>query len=215
MTYGAELYASVDELKAWVTRSDVSIADDDAQLLIAVTAASRAIDAHCNRTFGLTGSATARVFDFDGLHLEGRCAVKITDLQTTVGLAVTADYAQDYQYSTTLTLNTDFDLWPWNAAADGVPWTHLVLRPSSAAYLTACVPEARLFSISGNWGWTTVPTLVKQACLLQASRWFMRRDAWAGVAGSPDLGNEIRLLSALDPDVQLALSSLVRVWGAA
>lgn len=212
MTYGTTLYASVADLKAQLRVTDTV---DDAALLIAVTAASRAIDGYCFRTFGLTGSAVARVYDYDGLHIEGRCAVKLNDVQTTVGLVATADYAADFTYSTTLVLSTDFDLWPWNAAADGVPWTHLVLRPTSAAHLSACVPQPRMFTVTANWGWSAVPTLVQQACLLQASRFFMRRDAWAGVAGSPDLGNEIRLLNQLDPDVQLSLASLVRYWGAA
>jgi hypothetical protein len=212
VTYSDTDYCSVDELKSQLRITDTV---DDTALQIAVSAASRAIDDECHRTFGLTGSAVLRLFDYDGLHIEGRCAVKIADLQTTVGLVVTADFAEDFTFSTTLTLNTDFDLWPWNAAADGVPWTYLVLRPNTTNFASSCQPQARLFSVTGNWGWSAVPVRVKQACLIQAARVFMRRDSWAGIAGSPDLGNELRLLSELDPDVRLLLSPLVRVWGAA
>lgn len=211
MTYVTD-YCTVAELKDQLRVTDT---DDDTALGYAVTAASRAIDAETCRTFGLTGSAVARLFDYDGLHIEGRCAVKIADLQTTVGLAVTADFAGDYTYSTTLTLNTDFDLWPWNAAADGVPWTHLVLRPNTVNFSPRCAPQARLLSVTGNWGWSAVPTSVKQACLIQAARFFVRRDAAFGIAGSPELGTEVRLLARLDPDVALMLQGYTRVWGAA
>lgn len=212
MTYAGTDYCSLVELKAQLRIADTV---DDTALATYITSASRAIDAECYRTFGLTGSAVARLFDYDGLHIEGRCAVKLADLQTTVGLAVTADYGYDYTYSTTLVLNTDFDLWPWNAAADGVPWTHLVLRPYITTPSPTCAPQARLFSVTGNWGWTAVPTLVKSACLIQAARFFVRRDAPFGIAGSPDSGSEMRLLASLDPDVALMLAPLVRLWGAA
>lgn len=212
MTYQGTLYASVAELKAHLRITDT---DDDAPLAVALAAASKAIEDATYRTFGLTGSAVARFFDYEGLHIEGRCAVKIADLQTTVGLVVTGDFDGSYAYATSLTLGTDFDLYPWNAAADGVPWTHIVFRPSNANFGTYCAPAARLLTVTANWGWTAVPTTVKQACLIQAARFFMRRDAWAGVAGSPDLGNELRLLSELDVDVAPMLNGYRRLWGAA
>jgi hypothetical protein len=57
---------------------------------------------------------------------------------------------------------------------------------------------------------------VEQATLLQASRFHARRFSPYGVAGSPELGSELRLLAKLDADVELALSKaqLVRWWAA-
>jgi len=55
-----------------------------------------------------------------------------------------------------------------------------------------------------------VPTTVKQATLLQASRVFARREAPFGVAGSPDMGSELRLLEKVDPDVAVMLVPYVR-----
>lgn len=54
-------------------------------------------------------------------------------------------------------------------------------------------------------GEAAVPEAVVNACLLQASRYWSRRSAPFGVAGSPELGNELRLLNKLDPDVEVLL----------
>jgi hypothetical protein len=65
--------------------------------------------------------------------------------------------------------------------------------------------------VTAVWGWTAVPTSVKQATLLQASRFHKRRHAPFGVAGSPEMGSEIRLLSRVDPDVSVALRDFNRL----
>ena len=201
-------YVSLADLKAHLRTTTTA---DDAALAVVITAASRAIDAVCNRRFGLAPAATSRLFTYHNETLDGQPAILIDDVQTTTGLVVTVDTKLDYSYSTTLTLNSDFDLYPWNAAGDIQPWTALVLRTTCA---TTVPNRARSVAVTGQWGWATIPSLVEVACLIQASRWFMRRDSWAGIAGSPDLGNEVRLLEKLDPDVTASLQPLVRYWGA-
>lgn len=57
-----------------------------------------------------------------------------------------------------------------------------------------------------------VPPTITAACLLQASRFWKRRDAPFGIAGSPVLGNEMRLLAKLDPDVEVMLWNYVNWW---
>lgn len=61
---------------------------------------------------------------------------------------------------------------------------------------------------------TEVPSGIRLACLLQAARWYKRRDAAFGVLGSPDMGNQIRLLARLDPDVAVLIGTYSRRWGA-
>lgn len=200
-------YCTTAELKAQLRITDSA---DDTALGVAITAASRAIDLRCNRQFGLTGSAVARVYTFKGECIEGRAALAVDDLQTTTGLAVALDLDSDGDWEQTITNGSDFDLWPWNASAEGKPWTHLVVRPTAVSGLPC---EARGIQVTGNWGWSAVPTLVKQACLIQASRFFVRRDSPYGIAGNPESG-ELRLLSRLDPDVAMMLSVVSRYWGA-
>ena len=74
--------------------------------------------------------------------------------------------------------------------------------------------KSSYYNVTGLWGWASVPTAVEQACLIQATRLFKRKGAAFGVAGSPELGNELRLLSRLDPDVEVTLGKFVRWWGA-
>lgn len=205
-------YCTLADLKAQLRITDTT---DDAYLSLVITGASRAVDQFCNRPFGLTGSAVQRLYTWHGDQVDGKQALAIDDLMTTVGLVVTADTTGTFTYTTTLVLNTDFDLYPYNAIADGVPFTHIVRRDTSTQPWPAPQDRARAFSVTGNWGWTTVPSQVEIATLIQASRYFVRRDSPYGVAGSPDLGNELRLQSMLDPDVRVALQSVVRPWGAA
>src|SRR3546814_20951332 len=86
---------------------------------------------------------------------------------TSTALVVKIDQGQDGVYEQTLTLGTDFDLYPWNAAGDGIPWTHLVFRPTSAV-LPYGLP--REVEVAGNWGWSSVPTIIKQATLRSEER---------------------------------------------
>ena len=204
-------YCSAAELKAHLRISD---SVDDTPLGVAITAASRAIDYTTNRQFG-NSTATARYYEYDGLVFGGskRPMLAIDDLQSLTSLAVALDNDNDELWETTIVNDTDFDLWPYNAAADGEPWTHLVLR-SGTSVLAGFPVYERSVKITGIWGWTSVPTVVKQACLIQAARFFIRRDAAFGIAGSPDAGSELRLLARLDPDVALMLAGVTRRWGA-
>lgn len=204
-------YVTVDELQVW---AGIPTADtvDDAALGSAITAASRAVDSWCSRQFGVLSAAATRYYRWDGRYLEGRAALRVDDLQTTANLAVTVSQGTDGVFPTTLVNATDFDLWPFNAAADGEPWTHLILR-SSATTTFPC--RARSISVAALWGWTAVPGLVKEATLIQAARWFKRKDSPFGISGSPDFGGELRLLAKLDADVSVLLEPVRRLWAAA
>lgn len=200
-------YTTTALLKAHLRIADTA---DDVALGAAVTAASRAIDYECNRQFGST-TAVARFYTYDPVLIEGRWAQPVFDISATTGLIVAVDEADDGTYATTLTSGTDFDLWPYNALADGRPWTHLVLSSKG----TQTFPWSHLgIKVTAAYGWATVPAVVAQAALIQSARFFVRRDSAYGVAGSPAQGSEVRLLARLDPDVALLLTSVRRPWGA-
>lgn len=204
-------YVALNDLKDHLRIPHATTADDTA-LAREITAASRAIDAMTGRKFGLAPAATQRLFTYRGETVDGVPAILVDDIASTTGLVVTVDTHLDYTYAATVTINTDFDLYPWNAAGDVRPWTAIAMRCTSA---TTIPRRARSVSVTAQWGWLTVPSLVEVACLIQAARWFIRRESPYGVAGSPDLGSEVRLLKELDPDVQASLQPLVRYWGAA
>lgn len=192
-------YASAAELKAY-EHIDPSDSVDDAQIALAITAASRAIDRATNRQFGIVAAPEARFYT--ARWDRGRCryVVDIDDLMTEVGLEVESNG----------TAVTGYALKPVNATALGKPWTQMVIDLGTSVSLLEDGVE-----VTASWGWTAVPTTIKQATLLQALRFVKRRDAPFGVAGSPELGSELRLLAKVDADVAVMVGSYMRWWAAA
>jgi hypothetical protein len=198
-------YITADELAVYL-RIDDDL--DDPQLALAVTAASRSIDRHTCRQFGLVAAPEPR--QYTARWSKSRCAwlVPVDDLMTTTGLVVSWDSGADGTYATTLSAS-EFVLRPRNAAAEARPWTEIMIRNDVAALHGT---DGEVQGV-GRWGWTTTPVAVKQAAQLQASRIFARRDAPFGVAGSPEAGSEMRLLAKVDPDVAVTLDGYRRrVW---
>lgn len=189
-------YCTVEELAAFRRVDDDA---DDAQLAHAIAAASRAVDQHCGRQFGKSDGPVVRRYTavYDRRRRSRRWVVAIDDLSTTADMAVTVDGQP----------TNDYELLPVNAVADGRPYTELALERATGGEHTV--------EVTATWGWPDVPVVVKQATLLQASRFASRRDSPYGVAGSPDLGSELRLLARVDPDVAVSLGPYVRWWAAA
>lgn len=206
-------YTTLAELKSFA-RIPSSDTTDDAELNFAIEAASRAIDHHCGRQFGLVAAAEARFYTVRTSSEVGyagvspnrlRWAVDIDDLQTTTGLLIAIDSNLDGTFATTVVVAST-TLLPLNAAPKNRPWQWLYLPRDVQNVVT----DEGAIRVTGRWGWTTVPTAIKQATLLQANRTFKRRDSWSGVAGSPEFGNELRLQSVIDPDVAVALENYRR-----
>jgi gp6-like head-tail connector protein len=203
-------YATAAQLKDSLRITDTA---DDAMLGYAITAASRAIDQHCGRTFGLVASVEARYYEPRWDRRRSRFTLAIDDLMTSTGLLVDVDPGGDGTFEQSLALDTDVRLHPYNAPQKLRPWTRLV-----ADWSTVFVPGVSSFfdravRVTAKWGWTTPPAVVTQATLIQASRFFSRRNSPYGIAGSPEMGSELRLLARLDPDVEQLLHSVSRNWG--
>jgi uncharacterized phiE125 gp8 family phage protein len=189
-------YITAAELKAFLRIDDTA---DDVQLGVAITAASRAVDSHCNRQFGVVAAAAEFKYTAWANTERGVWVIDVDDLMTTTNLAIEVD-------GTALAVD-EYTLEPVNAAAKGRPWTCLTVADDSATQPTGVAHEV---AVTALWGWTTVPTAVKQATYLQASRFFARRQSPYGIAGSPDQGSELRLLSRVDPDVAVSLTDYRR-----
>lgn len=193
-------YCTTAELRAFVGETGTS---QDANLALAVTAASRAVDHATDRQFGVLTSAVARYYTPVWSSALGRWIANIDDLQTITSLVVKSDTDNDGVYETTI---TDYRLYPLNAAAAGSPWSSIVFGTGAS---TSSLPGT--LEVTALSGWTAVPSAVKAATLIQAARFFKRKDSPYGVAGSPDMGNEMRLLARVDPDVAVMLAPY-RVW---
>jgi hypothetical protein len=170
---------------------------DDAQISSWITSISRMIDDRCNRQFGQLPAPAARTYRRAPVWRNdlSMWVQVIDDVQDATGLLVNG-----VAYATAGAV-----LLPDNASGDGVPWTAL-----GWTTWPGCDPMIH----TAKWGWTAVPAGVPVAARLQLSRLNWRRDAPAGVAGSPDQGSEIRMLAKLDPDAITALRGLARPrWG--
>jgi hypothetical protein len=188
MTWAPD-YVTTAELAAFVRIGDNV---DDDQLSLAVAAASRAVDRATGRQFGQTATAELRYFPAQRDYRSGCWVVSIDDLMVSPTL-VTVDSAAF----------TGYVMHDRNAPAKGKPWTEITM----ISYSGSADVE-----VTAQWGWSSVPATVKEATLLQGSRFLARRNSPYGVTGSPDQGGELRLLSQVDPDVALALRPYVRQW---
>lgn len=202
-------YCTSVELKSWLRKTNT---DADDLLAFCISDASRLVDAYCGRQFGSVSPAVTRYYTWDGGRYDYRDLILVDDIHTVTSLAVTVDTDGDGDSDATITNGTDFDLWPANAAAEGEPWKGILLRQASN---TRWNRYARSLAVTAQFGWAAVPSAIKAATLMQAARFFGRRVAWYGVAGSPEMGSEVRLLEKLDPDVAVSLHKYKRVWAAA
>lgn len=189
-------YVTLIEMKSYLR---ITGSADDAELSLDITAASRAVDSTAYRQFGVT-AAEARVYTprFEcSLDTYGLWVIPIDDLMDQTGLTV----------SVTAGAITQFTAYPVNAAQRSRPWTRLAVSKDSLVKPKGLVSEV---TVTGKWGWTAVPDVVKLCTKLQAARLFKRRDAPFGIAGSPDTGSELRLLAKVDPDLAVSLRPYIR-----
>lgn len=188
-------YITVTELTDYERVSD---SVDAVQAQWAVTTASRAVDRCCNRQFGQLAApaqwAYTAYWDYDRC----RWVVPIDDVQDPTGLAATIDGGDAIDAYT---------LEPRNAVEKGKAYTRLVVKDTSTGQPTGAEGEVL---VTVKFGWTAYPNAVKQATALQGSRLLSRRDSPYGIAGSPDVGSELRLLAKVDPDVAVSLTDYVR-----
>jgi hypothetical protein len=186
-------YATLAEVKAALRITDTI---DDSLLEMAIESASRLVDAYCARSFYNAGTASRYfVADTDWLtYIDD--AVTITEVATDTSADGTYDViwqADDYQ------------LEPLNGRVDGLVWPYNAIRAIGDYTYPIWGGEA-LVKVTATWGFSAIPTAIKQATIIQSSRIFKRLDSPLGVLSSPDLGF-IRVGSRLDPDVSQLVDS--------
>jgi hypothetical protein len=187
-------YVTLPEMKSYLRLTGTA---DDVELALDITAASRAVDSTTYRQFGQVAAAEARIYTARWSDTLCRWVIVVDDLMDQTGLTVAIAAGPITLY----TLN------PANAAQRARPWTRIVVSDVSTVKPKG---EAGEVTVTGKWGWTAVPDTVKLATKLQSSRFFKRRDAPFGIAGSPDTGSEMRLLAKVDPDLAVALKPYIR-----
>ncbi len=197
-------YLTLQEVKNAQELIGFSFADYDAQM--AISAASNGIEQYCGRRFDLSSGTATRYYS----PLEPG-ELNIDDLVcTTYGATVQADYSGDGTFSTTWTRNTDYFLEPLNAQAD--TWPYETIRLSRRSNWRFPV-WYRSISVTGQFGWPSVPQNVKEATMIMSVRLLKRaREAPFGVAAIGFDGAAVRI-ARVDPDVAFLLDNWVRGYG--
>lgn len=188
-------YATLSDVKAALRITDNV---DDSLLEISIEAASREIDGWCERVF--TSSTATRIYRPTDVF-----SVDVDDLQsiTTLKTDSDGDGVFDVTWET-----TDYQLNPLNGIAGGISTPYTQVRAIGEYLFPIYEPrnvnanEASI-QINGVWGWASIPTAVKQACIILSMRQFKRYDSPTGVMGFGDLG--VMRVGRVDPDVEKLL----------
>ena len=180
-------YCSLADVKASARITDNV---DDALLELAVESASRLVDSYTQRYFYNAGTATRIFVPLDNY---------VTEIDDLVSLSVLETSDGD-DYGTTWAAK-DYQLEPLNGNVDGLT-NHPATRIRAVDdFLFNVLDLEATVRVTGVWGWSAVPTAVKQATVIQAARIFKRNDSPTGIVGFGDMG-AIRVGVQLDPDVK-------------
>ena len=194
-------YAALADLKSALRITD---SVDDSLLELSIESASRQIDGACDRVFYST-SATRVYRPRDSFVTEIDDLVSLTSLKT----SSRADGQFDITWQA-----TDYQLHPLNGLVGGAyrPFDSVTAigdylfplwEPKSVNAYEATV------QVVGTFGWSTVPTDIKQATILLAMRQFKRYDSPLGVAGFGDLG--VVRVGRIDPDIEALIMPYKKV----
>jgi Phage gp6-like head-tail connector protein len=189
-------YATLADVKGALRITDTI---DDALLEVAIESASRLIDGYCNRYFWQGSSGEVRYYPANDSYI---CwiddAVTITSLDTCSNLYYLYDV--HWNPSPDATGSKDYETLPVNKLANGSYSPFTAIR-AVGHYLFPILGDNALVKVTGTFGWQSVPTAVKQATIIQASRIYKRLESPLGVAGISDIGI-MRVGRGLDGDVQ-------------
>jgi hypothetical protein len=136
--------------------------------------------------YSIPAVVTARVYYPDTLT-----TVTVDDFWTSTGLIVALDYSNAGTYTSVIT-SANYQLEPLNGVVDGTPgWPYYKIRAIQTWYplwYTSIGDPRTSIQITANWGWSSVPANVVEACLILSEETFKMKDAPFGVAGFSQYG---------------------------
>lgn len=194
-TLSATALTTLDQAKLWLAEGDLDPTQND-RLTWLINAASNTIMEYAQREFVSTLGSGTRAFALkrDGLVTFGKW-----DLQSASLVQIDTETG-----GSPSTITTDqYQLWPVDAPHGvyrGLKFYSFTVGP----VLRQLYSLGRQVSVTGTWGFASVPADVEQACLITVAKWF-RRDqvSWSSELPQPtsSTGNElpldaIRLLAA-------------------
>jgi len=204
----ADQYVDKNDVK---NRIGLSGAGQDDNIDNAINAASRQIDAICDRYFYQDSAVNIKYYTpTNGFYLF------TDDISTTTGLIVQLDTTDNGTYDTTLTLNTDFILKPNNPKINRItgettyywPYTELeILATRSSERFDNLIQ--RNVKITAKFGWSSIPDAIKEATIIQATRLWKRKDTPFNIFGNEQTGQQ-ELFSKMDPDAKELIKGYIK-----
>lgn len=188
-------YATLAELKA-ENRLNITVETFDTSIEGIIEAISREIDKETARFFYIDTSDVTRYFTAKEIN-----NVLIGDWVSITTLSV--DDAGDRVYRN-WTVDTDYDLWPYDANSDGKPYQAILIGPNSSKSFGVDIGKG--VKIVGKRGWPSVPKPVKEACILWSMRAYKRYATPLGMSAMTALGQMQVKVPPPDPDVMFLLS---------
>jgi len=202
-------YVDKDDLKAYIGLTGTA---QDNNIDTAIDSACRLIDSICGRKFSQDESVVVKTFTpKSSIYLD------TPDISSTTGLIVKLDDNDDGTFETTLTLNTDYIVEPTNPRVIKITGGTTYYEPYNKITILDTRSSERFdpsiknnIEITAKWGYSAVPEDIKTATLIQALRYFKRKDTPFNTYGDINTGVS-ELFSRLDPDVQTILKGHKKV----
>tara|TARA_R100001460_G_scaffold24786_1_gene49766 strand:+ start:7509 stop:8141 length:633 start_codon:yes stop_codon:yes gene_type:complete len=201
-------YVALSELKSYI---GLSGSGQDTNLENAIEGASRLIDKVCGRKFWIDGSVISKLYT--PIH---DVYVIVDDIATATGLVVKTDDNDDGTHETTLTINTDFILLPSNPEYIGTSDSTDYYAPQNEIRILTSRSNKRFdtkimqnIKVEAKFGFAIVPDAIKQATLIQALRFFKRKDTPFNVFGNEQTGQQ-ELFNKIDPDAMQLIKGFVK-----
>ena len=206
-------YATSAELRPQINKLSTA---DDGVLTMLLAAAERTINGFCNRPDGFLAltTATARLYAGSGkpyLFIDECVEITLVEvLDSPTGTTYTSWAATDW-----IPFRGD----PEDPNFNGLPYTAIMTNPGGnysrfysgsfggwgwhRSSVSRGVPTMR---ITSKWGYSVaVPADIKEACIMQAARWYKRLEgAMSDALASSELGM-LLYRQVLDPDVKMIL----------
>src|SRR5512139_154293 len=218
-------YASITELKLQIDKTGATGTGDPANLQLLLDAATDAINSYTNHPDGFVALAVATARTYNG---EGG-PYQWIDECTSISLVEVKDSPTDSTYQAWAATDwVSFSGDPEAPDFNRTPYTAIMVTPNgtyshftSGRFTTrrGFMPDTTVargtptVRVTAKWGYaTTCPNRVKEACLIQAARWFKRGESsWADAMAPAQFGT-LMFTQVLDPDVEamLRLGRLVR-----
>jgi len=202
-------YVDKADLKAYIGLSGTG---QDDNIDTAIDSACRLIDSICGRKFSQDSTVVDKTFT-----PKTRLYIDTPDISTTTGLIVKLDTNDDGSFNKTLTLNTDYIVEPTNPRVIKIAGGTTYYEPFNKITILDTRSSERFdptiknnIKITAKWGYSIVPEDIKTATLIQALRYFKRKDTPFNTYGDISTGVS-ELFSRLDPDVQTILKGHKKV----